>query len=228
MRSSRRSSTSSPRRAQTKARQVETYFRTIRAEMRLLAASKMVVEAMRGFRDAVDELDRTAGADEVRERVVGWYEAHYMPMVRRLLGEDAADRRLPAGRLGAVLPAVLLHRRQSAPEGPAQAARRCRRRQRLQQAACDLSSADAHGGRHAELRRLPDGRPKARQASSTRSTRKPTSAPRCSAGPYRTIQPRRRRRPLRRARRTRRRPAWRTSPTTCRPTARRPPSWRRR
>src|SRR3981189_3876483 len=42
---------------ETKMRQVETYFRSIRGEMRLLAASKMVVDAMRGFRDAVDELD---------------------------------------------------------------------------------------------------------------------------------------------------------------------------
>src|SRR5512134_2153027 len=42
---------------ETKAHQVEIYFRSIRAEMRLLAASKMVVDAMRGFRGAVDELD---------------------------------------------------------------------------------------------------------------------------------------------------------------------------
>src|SRR5258707_5442986 len=41
---------------ETKANQVQTYFRSIRAEMRLLAGSKMVVDAMRGFRDAVDEL----------------------------------------------------------------------------------------------------------------------------------------------------------------------------
>src|SRR5216117_2339213 len=42
---------------ETKARQVEIYFRSIRNELRLLAASKMVVDAMRGFREAVDELD---------------------------------------------------------------------------------------------------------------------------------------------------------------------------
>src|SRR5262245_55479546 len=39
---------------QTKARQIETYFRTTRNELRLLAASKMVVEATRGFRVAFD------------------------------------------------------------------------------------------------------------------------------------------------------------------------------
>ena len=40
---------------QTKARQVETYFRTIHAELRLLATSKMVVDATREFRIAVDQ-----------------------------------------------------------------------------------------------------------------------------------------------------------------------------
>src|SRR5688500_18162342 len=42
---------------QTKARQVETYFRTIHAELRLLASSKMVVDATREFRVAVSDLD---------------------------------------------------------------------------------------------------------------------------------------------------------------------------
>ena len=41
---------------QTKARQVETYFRTIHAELRLLASSKMVVDATREFRVAVSDL----------------------------------------------------------------------------------------------------------------------------------------------------------------------------
>ena len=40
---------------ETKAHQVEIYFRSIRAEMRLLAHSKMVVDAMRSFHGAVDE-----------------------------------------------------------------------------------------------------------------------------------------------------------------------------
>src|SRR6185436_13230368 len=41
---------------QTKARQIEDYFRTIQAELRLLATSKMVVEATRQFRNAVEQL----------------------------------------------------------------------------------------------------------------------------------------------------------------------------
>src|SRR5712672_2459851 len=83
---------------ETKARQVETYFRSIRAEMRLLAGSKMVVDAMRGFRDAVDELDARPVPDEVRQRVVVWYDTQYMPMVRRLLGADTPVQEfLPVG-----------------------------------------------------------------------------------------------------------------------------------
>src|SRR6476620_3244729 len=54
---------------ETKAHQVEIYFRSIRNVMRLLAASKMVVDAMRGFRDAVDELDARPVPTEVRQRV---------------------------------------------------------------------------------------------------------------------------------------------------------------
>src|SRR5438445_4297655 len=73
---------------ETKARQVEIYFRSIRNELRLLAASKMVVDAMRGFREAVDELDAQPVPPEVKQRVLGWYDKDYMPRVRRLLGAD--------------------------------------------------------------------------------------------------------------------------------------------
>jgi class 3 adenylate cyclase len=83
---------------ETKMRQVETYFRSIRGEMRLLAASKMVVDAMRGFRDAVDELDRKDVPPAMRQRVEGWYDDQYMPMVRRLLGAETPVKDfLPVG-----------------------------------------------------------------------------------------------------------------------------------
>jgi hypothetical protein len=83
---------------ESKSYQVTIYFRTVRADMRLLATSKMVVDAMRGFRDAVDELDTKPVPDDVRRRVVDWYEADYMPMVRRLLGADTPIQEfLPVG-----------------------------------------------------------------------------------------------------------------------------------
>jgi class 3 adenylate cyclase len=76
---------------ETKAHQVESYFRTVRNEIRLLAASKMVVDATRGFREAVDEYDGKPVPPEVKESVHGWYDGHYMPMVRKLLGKDVPD-----------------------------------------------------------------------------------------------------------------------------------------
>ena len=144
---------------ETKSHQVEIYFRSIRAEMRLLAHSKMVVDAMRGFREAVDELDARPVPDEVRKRVVDWYEADYMPMVRRLLGDKAPiDDFLPVGSASYFLQDWYIV------DNPYPKDRRklvdepCSRRH-LQQAARDLSPADAHGGLDAELRRLPAGRP---------------------------------------------------------------------
>src|SRR6267154_2347088 len=43
---------------QSKARQVETYFRTTRDELHLLASTKMVADALHGTRDGYDELDK--------------------------------------------------------------------------------------------------------------------------------------------------------------------------
>jgi class 3 adenylate cyclase len=83
---------------ETKAHQIEGYFRTIRREMRVVASTKMVVDALAGFRDAVDELERMAVPPEVRTRVVDWYEEHFMPMARRLTdGKATVQEFLPVG-----------------------------------------------------------------------------------------------------------------------------------
>src|SRR5262252_5337208 len=74
---------------ETKAHQVEHYYRSVRNDVRLLAGSKMVVEAMVGLRDAVDELDRTKVPDDIHHNVDAWYNTKFMPMVRRLLGPEA-------------------------------------------------------------------------------------------------------------------------------------------
>src|ERR1700744_4987753 len=73
---------------QTKTRQVEDHFRTVRQDLLLLAHSKMVIEAVRGFRDAVDDLDRVPTWDDLHHEVEAWYETNYMPHVRRLLGKN--------------------------------------------------------------------------------------------------------------------------------------------
>jgi class 3 adenylate cyclase len=83
---------------ETKAHQIETYFRSIRSEMRVLAGTKMAVDAMRAFREAVEELDRMPVPADIRERVDGWYDQYYLPMVRRLVGNEApAKDFLPVG-----------------------------------------------------------------------------------------------------------------------------------
>ena len=79
-------------------RQVETYFRTIQAELRLLATSKMVVDATREFRIAVDKLDREGVSPELHEKVSDWYTANFLPRITRVFGrEPAVADYLPVG-----------------------------------------------------------------------------------------------------------------------------------
>ena len=84
---------------QTKTHQVETYFRSVRAEMTVIAGSKMVVDAMRGFHGAVDELDAKEVPPDLRHKVLGWYDGQYMPMMRGLLaaGTPPVEEFLPVG-----------------------------------------------------------------------------------------------------------------------------------
>ena len=73
---------------QTKARQVETYFRTIHAELRLLATSKMVVSATREFRTVVAKLDQAGTPPELRQKVTDWYAEQFIPEMTRVLGRE--------------------------------------------------------------------------------------------------------------------------------------------
>jgi len=83
---------------ETKTHQVENYLRSTSNEIRLLANTAVVIEAMHDFRDAVDELDRKTIPDDVRNRVESWYEVHFMPMIRRQLGPDTKVKDfLPTG-----------------------------------------------------------------------------------------------------------------------------------
>lgn len=83
---------------QTKTRQVETYFRTIQADLRLLATSKMVVDATREFRIAVDQLDRAGVPPELQKKVGDWYAANFIPQMTGILGrEPPLSDYLPVG-----------------------------------------------------------------------------------------------------------------------------------
>ena len=72
----------------SKARQVETYFRTIRNELSQLATAKMTIDAAREFRIAFDELERSDVPFEIRRKVGDWYEADFLSEMRRVLGKD--------------------------------------------------------------------------------------------------------------------------------------------
>ena len=83
---------------QTKTRQVETYFHTIQAELRLLATSKMVVDATREFRIAVDRLDQAGAPRELQQKVGDWYAANFIPEMTRVLDKKPAlSDYLPVG-----------------------------------------------------------------------------------------------------------------------------------
>ena len=75
---------------QAKARQVETYFRNIRNDLRLLATSKMVIDATRGFHAAYEQLEQKPVPDDMQRKVDDWYAQNILPDARRLLGKDAA------------------------------------------------------------------------------------------------------------------------------------------
>ena len=146
----------------SKARQIETYFATIRNELTQLASAKMTIDAARAFRSAYDELEQSEVPFDLRRKVGDWYQggfpARYEPRDR----QGTERRRLPAGRPCSLLPPVPLHRHQSAPEGATRAGRRSRRRQHLHEAARHLSSADARRRHRFRLLRPVDGRSQGR------------------------------------------------------------------
>lgn len=72
----------------SKARQIETYFRTIRNELRQLAAAKMTIEATRAFRGEFGELEQSDIPFDMRRRVGDWYEKQYLPEMSRLIGKE--------------------------------------------------------------------------------------------------------------------------------------------
>src|SRR3984893_2270988 len=82
----------------SKARQVETYFRTIRNELSQLAVSKMAIDAARGFNAGFDELDRADVPFDLRRLVGDWYKVQFLPDMRRVLGKEPnVNDYLPVG-----------------------------------------------------------------------------------------------------------------------------------
>jgi len=72
----------------SKARQVETYFRTLRQELGHLASTQMVVDAVRGFNAGFDALEKTEVSPELTRKVDDWYASQFAPQLRRILGKE--------------------------------------------------------------------------------------------------------------------------------------------
>src|SRR5262245_575255 len=82
----------------SKARQVETYFRTLRSELGHLASTQMVIDAVRGFNAGFDEPDKTGMSAELRAKVDDWYVSQFAPQLRRILGKEPDIKQyLPTG-----------------------------------------------------------------------------------------------------------------------------------
>jgi class 3 adenylate cyclase len=76
---------------QTKARQIEAYFRSVSNDLRVLASSKMVVEAMHGFTQTFQELDQKNADPTIEPKMREWYAKRVMPTVQRVPGADATE-----------------------------------------------------------------------------------------------------------------------------------------
>jgi class 3 adenylate cyclase len=72
----------------SKARQIETYFSTIRNELTQLASAKMTIDAARVFRGAYDELEQSEVPFDLRRKVGDWYQADFLRDMNRVTGKE--------------------------------------------------------------------------------------------------------------------------------------------
>ncbi|GEP58601.1 adenylate/guanylate cyclase domain-containing protein [Reyranella soli] len=72
----------------SKARQVETYFRTLRNELGHLASTQMAVDAARGFNSGFEALEKSEVPADTRRAVDDWYVTRFAPDLKRILGKE--------------------------------------------------------------------------------------------------------------------------------------------
>ena len=83
---------------QSKTRQVENYFRATADDLRLLAQTKMVADALRDFRHGFEAIQDKDAPAEMRRTIAQWYDEHYLPTIRHLLDKDVpVSMFLPVG-----------------------------------------------------------------------------------------------------------------------------------
>lgn len=86
-----------------KASRVEAFFQTTRDELLLLAGSKMVADAARGFIDGADRLERDKAAIDFRSRVLGWYIENFRTEAQVLSADTDVAAYAPPSRAGAYI-----------------------------------------------------------------------------------------------------------------------------
>src|SRR3954454_20929816 len=88
----------------SKAYQIETYFRTIRSQLRTLRQNPVTVEAVLKFRDEFQKLDGTAPSPDLRNALEQYYRTQYLQKLHTLFPARAAfEDYLPIGRGAYVL-----------------------------------------------------------------------------------------------------------------------------
>jgi len=82
-----------------KAFQIESYFRTIRSQLRILSQDPGTIEALQRLSAEFQKLDAPAPSNEHQEAVLQYYRTDHLPQLQRLVPPRASfDDYLPAGR----------------------------------------------------------------------------------------------------------------------------------
>src|SRR5215831_6895804 len=63
----------------TKAYQIETYFRTIRSQIRTIRQNPVTIQALVNFRNDFQKLDGPAPPPELRSSIEQYYRSEYLP-----------------------------------------------------------------------------------------------------------------------------------------------------
>ena len=93
----------------SKAHQIESYFQSVRSQVRTLGESLMAVDALREFRSEFLKLDGPNVPPKLRATVAEYYSKHYLPGLHKLVKPRAAfDQYMPVGRGAYALQAAFL------------------------------------------------------------------------------------------------------------------------
>src|SRR4051794_13947445 len=88
----------------SKAYQIETYFRTIRSQLRTLRQNPVTIEAVLKFGDEFERLDGVAPSPEIRAALEQYYKTEYLQKLHALFPPRTAfEDYLPVGRGAYVL-----------------------------------------------------------------------------------------------------------------------------